>query len=409
MVETSMPPTREEFDKWVRDALNHLYDSPYLQKHPLADLLLPADTNGASYSSQNLRRILLDAIRAMRPASGVPAQSPDWRAYRILELRYIEVLSPKEVMQEIALGRSQYFQEQGRVLEALIERLWKEWQTLNREPASEPVKDESTPEDLVQSETQRLQDQATQETVAMTDLLSALQGVIAPLAKARNVTVQYNLPSRLHDLYVDRVMLRQAILNAITCALDLARNGFVDIEDYVADRQEGLRIVAHPLSAAAKQEETGLDVCRQLVKALGGTFSAVKETDHWEARLTWLVNVPNVLLVIDDNENLAVLFRRYLAGHNWQILGATSGAEAREIVLQTRPTVIVLDVMMPGEDGWELLMRLKEDEAIRDIPIIICSVLNEPRLALELGAALYLQKPVDQPTLVQTLSGWSRA
>lgn len=94
---------------------------------------------------------------------------------------------------------------------------------------------------------------------------------------------------------------------------------------------------------------------------------------------------PEILLVIDDNEDLVTLFRRYLAGHNWQVVGATNGAEVRRIMAQAHPTLIVLDVMMPGQDGWELLLALKKDENTRNIPVIICSVLNEPRLALAPG------------------------
>ncbi len=149
-----------------------------------------------------------------------------------------------------------------------------------------------------------------------------------------------------------------------------------------------------------------MDVCKQLMAALGGAFAVAKGADYWEARLQWPAKEPHVLLVIDDNESLAVLFRRYLTGHNWQVLGATNGAEVRHIIAHTRPTVIVLDVMMPGEDGWELLMALKSNDHARNIPVIICSVLNEPRLAVELGANGYLQKPVNQPALVQLLAEW---
>ena len=250
-----MTPTREEFDKWVRDALNHLYDTPYLRKHPLAKMLVEIEGDGSTRSSQLLRQNLLEAIRAMRPGPGVQAQSPDWRAYRILELRYIDVLSPKEVMQEIALGRSQYFQEQGRVVEALIDRLWSQWQETYLRRAEQAAPTNVSQEQLILSETKRLQDQANWELVNVTELLEALQIVIEPLAKARNVTVGYELPSRLEDLYVDRIMLRQAILNAVTCALDLARDGRVTISDCVEAGQEGLRIVAQPLSEAAKQQD----------------------------------------------------------------------------------------------------------------------------------------------------------
>jgi CheY-like chemotaxis protein len=61
---------------------------------------------------------------------------------------------------------------------------------------------------------------------------------------------------------------------------------------------------------------------------------------------------------------------------------------------------------MPKEDGWEMLKELHAREDTREIPVIICSVLNEPELALTLGARNYLPKPVTQQALLQVLSPW---
>jgi Amt family ammonium transporter len=63
---------------------------------------------------------------------------------------------------------------------------------------------------------------------------------------------------------------------------------------------------------------------------------------------------------------------------------------------------------MPDEDGWEILMRLKSDPKSEDIPVIICSVLNEPQLGRALGAVDYLTKPVSQQALLQALAPWGQ-
>ena len=68
-----------------------------------------------------------------------------------------------------------------------------------------------------------------------------------------------------------------------------------------------------------------------------------------------------------------------------------------------------MDVMMPKVDGWELLLSLKAGVETRDIPIIICSVLNEPEMALALGAAAYIPKPVIQGDLLRALAPWAEA
>ena len=72
---------------------------------------------------------------------------------------------------------------------------------------------------------------------------------------------------------------------------------------------------------------------------------------------------------------------------------------AREVL----PAAITLDIMMPNQDGWEILQALKSDPATRSIPVIICSVLEDPELAHSLGAAAYLQKPISQAALLDVL------
>jgi Amt family ammonium transporter len=110
--------------------------------------------------------------------------------------------------------------------------------------------------------------------------------------------------------------------------------------------------------------------------------------------------------VVDDNQGFADLFRRFLAVHRWEVIGAADGEAARAEIQRRRPTVILLDVMMPREDGWEFLMGLKAREETREIPVVICSVLSEPQLAATLGACAYLTKPVTQQSLLAALSPW---
>ena len=415
MPELSQPPTREEFAKWVHDALNRLYDSPYLQNHPLATLLAEEESGTTLHRSQNLRQVLLEAIWVMRPGPGVPARSPDWRAYRVLELRYIEGLSPNEVMSQIALGRSQYFRDQARVLEALAGVLWDRWQKAREGTASAPDVGSTTRGNLIHSETERLCAQATWEPVNVAELLDDLYAVVDPLARAKGVSVRFAPPHHLTALNADRVMLRQAVLNTITYALDIAREGHVDVNEFAEGDETGICVTARRSATTTQpagrgqRQGLGLAVCHQLMMALGGRLHVESEgRDRWEAYLAWPVAMPRVLLAIDDNEGLIDLFRRYLASYNWQVIGATGGAEARQVIAETRPTVIALDVMMPGEDGWEFLMAFKENEDTRNIPVIVCSVLNEPQLALELGAAAYLAKPVTQRALLRALTSWSQ-
>ena len=92
--------------------------------------------------------------------------------------------------------------------------------------------------------------------------------------------------------------------------------------------------------------------------------------------------------------------------HHWEVIGAADSEAAYAEISRKRPSVILLDVMMPRQDGWEFLMDVKSRKDTWDIPVIVCSVLSEPQLAASLGADAYLTKPVTQQALLQALAPW---
>lgn len=110
---------------------------------------------------------------------------------------------------------------------------------------------------------------------------------------------------------------------------------------------------------------------------------------------------PNVLIVDDQPENIAIL-REALAGFDCHVRTAVNGQEALEVARQEPPDLILLDVLMPDMDGYEVCRQLKSDLRTKDIPIIFVSVLAESInkvKALEFGAVDYLTKPVQMEEL----------
>jgi CheY-like chemotaxis protein len=108
-------------------------------------------------------------------------------------------------------------------------------------------------------------------------------------------------------------------------------------------------------------------------------------------------------LLVDDQPDLGDLFRRYLKESNWQVVQATCNQAARSELAASPPDVILLDVIMPQEDGWEFLVEIKGSPAYRGIPIVVCSAVNEPELVRTLGADGYLPKPIMQADLLSML------
>jgi two-component system sensor histidine kinase/response regulator len=109
------------------------------------------------------------------------------------------------------------------------------------------------------------------------------------------------------------------------------------------------------------------------------------------------------VLVVDDNEKMLRLYERYLMIGRYGVSTATSALEAEAILDKTTPDVILLDVMMREVDGWEFMQRLRSRPSLSGVPIIVCSILNEPTLALALGADAYLRKPITADMLLATL------
>jgi len=85
------------------------------------------------------------------------------------------------------------------------------------------------------------------------------------------------------------------------------------------------------------------------------------------------------------------------------VIQAVSGTRAVALARELHPAVIILDVMIPSQDGWEILERLRADPETRGTPVVICSVLPEQTLALSLGVDQFLPKPVSRSALLAIL------
>jgi two-component system phosphate regulon response regulator PhoB len=105
-----------------------------------------------------------------------------------------------------------------------------------------------------------------------------------------------------------------------------------------------------------------------------------------------------LVLVVDDEQAIRAICRVNLEGDGFSVLEAKDGEEALATIRGQRPSLVLLDVMMPGVDGWSVAERLAEDDRTRDIPVVFLSAraADEDRLhAQELGAVGYVVKPFD--------------
>ena len=110
------------------------------------------------------------------------------------------------------------------------------------------------------------------------------------------------------------------------------------------------------------------------------------------------------VLVIDDDPTVHQLMDRFLVREGFAVETSAGGPDVLDKIRQSRPDIITLDVLMPEVDGWSLLERLKASEDLRDIPVVMLTIINDRNLGFSLGATDYLTKPVDPRRLVGALS-----
>jgi DNA-binding response OmpR family regulator len=113
------------------------------------------------------------------------------------------------------------------------------------------------------------------------------------------------------------------------------------------------------------------------------------------------------ILVVDDEPDVLRMLEVVLAGHGYEVLTATSGMEGLVRAQGDHPDLVLLDIMMEGMDGWEVLKLLKLEAATRGIPVVILSARVEPRdkiRGLQEGAVDYITKPFSVRGMLDTLA-----
>jgi len=399
--------TDSECIQMVRDALRHLYDSSALGASPLLDWIAP-QTSGLS-RVRRLRQKLLNAIESLRPGAEQPNGCPDARAYRILDLRYIQGLTPDEAMAQLALQKSQFYEDHARAIRLAAE-------CLASSVAFMPQRSRRDSDDaisragLVQQETARLMDQDDLEAVDLGEVVNELVPLVIPLARERCVALAISASKGTVIERASRVLVRHTIIGIISEMITRCQEGSIAVSVCEATDGQSVRIAGTAAEVSKRVPDISDELLanwQQAMEAMAGRLGLQRMGPReLTAQLTWegTPSETRTLLVIDDNQEFASLYGRYLVGHGWTVVGATGTEDALLAASDHSPAAIVLDLLMPHQDGWEVLMTLKHDPRTAAIPVIVCSVLDAGDLARSLGVAACLTKPVDEAALVGALA-----
>ncbi|MBM3131358.1 MAG: response regulator [Chloroflexi bacterium] len=381
----------DSFHKQVKDALEHLHDAAHLQTHPLLARLHDTASDSHSTRAQKLRAWLKNAIEQLKPAPDLPSSSPEWRCYLALRYRYVQRMNPVNIESELGISQRQLYRELAKGLDALAALLWEQ-----RAPERSDLR-------VPEIETRELENELSQWNLTrqkfdVRALITETIATLQPTITARDIAVYTDFRDDVPPAFVDATLTRQALLNVLRLVVNQTRDQ-ITVGVGAQEKLVHIVIVAEDvrIDFTAEDWRNAELLCRAQgaildLNTLGQTVILLPRAAQTR------------VLVIDDNPAIQQLFERYLAPQQYEVIHAQSGDDALRLAAESQPDAITLDVMMPRMDGWQVLRALAQNPATAKIPVVVCSVLKEPELALSLGARAYLKKPVDRLTLVETLA-----
>jgi CheY-like chemotaxis protein/anti-sigma regulatory factor (Ser/Thr protein kinase) len=270
------------------------------------------------------------------------------------------------------------------------------------------------------------------------------------MLQSGRIRLMKEIEAALPPLATDQDKVQQILINLLSNAVKFTTEGTITIvarhydgEITIAVTDTGIGIPAEALEHIFEEFRQvdsnttqqyggtglGLSISRRLAQLLGGditvqstfgvgsTFTVTLPLHYDAATLVArvapipsreeIISPPEsdkIILAIDDDPDVIYLLRENLTEAGYSVVGATSGEEGLRQARALRPLAILLDILLPHKDGWQLLHELKTDATTRDIPIIVLSIVDNKALGYQLGAFDYLLKPFDREAILAALT-----
>jgi signal transduction histidine kinase/DNA-binding response OmpR family regulator/HAMP domain-containing protein len=270
------------------------------------------------------------------------------------------------------------------------------------------------------------------EEVDLHELIGGVLSTAAGLLHDKPIELRREVPNDLPPVKADRTRVRQVLLNLLSNAAKFTDHGHITLRAAFDEAWVTLSVQDTGIGMAAedipKSFSEFIQLDSDLTRQAGGTGLGLpisKRFVEMHGGQIWVESQPGVgstfyftlprlpvplptglepevtearVLVIDDDPVAREMIGVQLA-HGYQVFKLSDSRLAVEKAREQRPDVIILDIMMPHQDGWEVLKLLKADPETKNIPVVVCSILREQNMALTLQADEYLAKPVDQEEL----------
>ncbi|GAB2687437.1 response regulator [Mucilaginibacter koreensis] len=300
------------------------------------------------------------------------------------------------------------------------------------------------------------------ETVKVTEIVKDVEMLFAEMARNKKINFTNSITDVASTIYTDKVRVEQVIKNLLSNAFKFTpEQGSIAVNVTAGDKPDtisfhvkdsgiGIPEAKQKLIFEAFQQADGstsrkyggtglgLSISRELAALLGGKITLSSKPEQGsEFTLTIPLkmehagkteeDVPTVenfnqepaflkpasavirnpddnreplVVIVEDDKNFADILKDYASEHGYQSVVVSEGTNAPEIVKQHMPDAVILDIMLPGKDGWQILKELKKDEATMHIPVHLMSAgeAAENRVRKE-GAISFMKKPINTETL----------
>ncbi|MBK9711652.1 MAG: response regulator [Kouleothrix sp.] len=296
------------------------------------------------------------------------------------------------------------------------------------------------------------------ETIDIAQLVRDVATTIQPLVQRLGNRLDLRCDESIGAMRVDATKLQQSLLNLLSNAGKFTQGGTITLSVRSEPPGEGqaqpwIVFEVHDTGIGMSPEQVGrlfqaftqadasttrkyggtglgLTITRKFCQIMGGDVtveSAAGAGSTFTIRLPAQVADPRVapppddeapaaeaaegaslVLVIDDDPTVIELMRHFLGKEGYRVESALGGEAGLRRAATLLPDAIILDVIMPGMDGWSVLAALKSSPALADIPVIMLTIVDDKTMGFALGAADYITKPIDRERLLGILGKYRR-
>jgi CheY-like chemotaxis protein len=405
----------EKFELELQNTLYYLYDPSYTVEADVFEVLNVASSQGLDA----VRSVIVDAINGLKSHTGYAQPTKSDLLSQILVARFIQGLSQEKAAELLGLSTRHLRRKQNEAVHALAKRLWNITQTAPQIDAASDEADETvigtageaqanseeaektvaTWAEMLTKEVDLLNQRSHEVAVSTGDTLRKAVTLAAYLPGSDQVQLVLPPPTEEINLPVHPAVFHQVILNFVSHILHTGYRGPIRL----AFRENKVAAVFSFVLQDFQQPASKITPLENLAGALGATLETRRVGSDLSIDLRFARSGRVQVMVVDDNPQVVQVYRRYLANTRYDIAHLSSGQELLKHLESSPVDILMIDILLPDMDGWDLLLQLRQRPDLRNTPVIVCSVIGNEEMARSLGAFRYLPKPVERRSLLAAL------